>query len=120
MLNAWFQKLSDISWLARTEAMLKDGLADAGHELGFDCYAYLHFQPVRTYAVSNYPPERQDRYLVRCIQVWRRSSDAIEDFDDDHLALDDRPRASSYHSSCDRSSSQQRACARDAKGDLCA
>lgn len=24
-------------------------------ELGFDCYVYLNVQPVRTYAVSNYP-----------------------------------------------------------------
>ncbi|WP_292520862.1 autoinducer binding domain-containing protein [Mesorhizobium sp.] len=65
MLRTWFQKLSDISSLARTEAMLKDALTDAVHELGFDCYAYLNIQPVRSYAVSNYADEWQQRYLDR-------------------------------------------------------
>ncbi|WP_292527180.1 autoinducer binding domain-containing protein [Mesorhizobium sp.] len=65
MLRTWFQKLSDISSLARTEAMLKEALTDAVHELGFDCYAYLNIQPVRSYAVSNYANEWQQRYLDR-------------------------------------------------------
>lgn len=65
MLRTWFQKLSDISSLARTEAMLKEALTDAVHELGFDCYAYLNVQPVRSYAVSNYANEWQQRYLDR-------------------------------------------------------
>ncbi|RWF86842.1 MAG: autoinducer-binding protein [Mesorhizobium sp.] len=45
--------------------MLKDALADAVHALGFDCYAYLNIQPVRTFAVSNYANEWQQRYLDR-------------------------------------------------------
>lgn len=63
MFRTWFQKLSDISSLARTEAMLKEALTDAVHELGFDCYAYLNVQPVRSYAVSYYANEWQQRYL---------------------------------------------------------
>ena len=35
------------------------------HDLGFDCYAYLNVQPVRLFAVSNYHPEWQGRYLTR-------------------------------------------------------
>ncbi|MER8792401.1 autoinducer binding domain-containing protein [Mesorhizobium sp. M0983] len=45
--------------------MLKEALTHAVHELGFDCYAYLNIQPVRTYAVSNYPVEWRQRYLGR-------------------------------------------------------
>lgn len=62
-MRTWFQKLSDISSLAKTEAMLKAALTDAVYELGFDCYAYLNIQPVRSYAVSNYATEWQQRYL---------------------------------------------------------
>ncbi|MER8836854.1 autoinducer binding domain-containing protein [Mesorhizobium sp. M0909] len=45
--------------------MLKEALTDAVRELGFDCYAYLNVQPVRSYAVSNYANEWQQRYLER-------------------------------------------------------
>ncbi|MER8402551.1 autoinducer binding domain-containing protein [Mesorhizobium sp. M1348] len=65
VLRTWFQTLSNISSLAKTEAMLKEALTDAVRELGFDCYAYLNVQSVRTYAVSNYPVEWQQRYLER-------------------------------------------------------
>ncbi|RWI83834.1 MAG: autoinducer-binding protein [Mesorhizobium sp.] len=65
LLRTWFQKLSDISSLASTEATLKDALTDAVRELGFDCYAYLNIQPVRTTAISNYRHEWQQRYFER-------------------------------------------------------
>ena len=64
-LKTFFQKLTDMSSVARTEQMLKEGLAELVQELGFDCYAFVNLQPVRTYAVSNYPPEWQARYLAQ-------------------------------------------------------
>ncbi|WP_258045744.1 autoinducer binding domain-containing protein [Mesorhizobium sp. NBSH29] len=45
--------------------MLKEALAELVRGLGFDCYAYVNLQPVRTYAVSNYPSEWQARYLLQ-------------------------------------------------------
>lgn len=65
ILKAWFQRLIDVSSVASTEGSLKEALPGLVRELGFDCYAYLNVQPVRTYAVSNYPAEWQDRYLSR-------------------------------------------------------
>ncbi|MBB6469405.1 LuxR family transcriptional activator of conjugal transfer of Ti plasmids [Aminobacter lissarensis] len=59
----WFQKLTDISALARSDTALKEALTHLARELGFDCFAYLNVRPVCTYAVSNYPPEWQSRYL---------------------------------------------------------
>ena len=64
-MKEWFQRLIDISSIARTDASLKQALPDLARGLGFDCYAYLNVQPVRTYAVSNYPAEWQARYLTR-------------------------------------------------------
>ncbi|WP_245325437.1 autoinducer binding domain-containing protein [Bradyrhizobium sp. CCH5-F6] len=62
-LKAWFQRLTDLTSIARTEDMLKDALPDFAAELGFDNYAYLYIHPSRTYAVSNYPKEWQRRYF---------------------------------------------------------
>lgn len=45
--------------------MLRETLTDAVHELGFDCHAYVNIQPVRTYSVSNYPVEWEQRYTQR-------------------------------------------------------
>ncbi len=64
-MQTWFQKLIDASSVASTEASLREALPGLVHELGFDCYAYLNVQPVRTYAVSNYPEEWQARYFDR-------------------------------------------------------
>ena len=64
-MRAWFEKLTDISYAAGKGATLKLALGDLAAELGFDCYAYLNVQPVRTFAVSNYPEEWQKRYLNR-------------------------------------------------------
>ncbi|WP_054313386.1 autoinducer binding domain-containing protein [Mesorhizobium sp. 1M-11] len=44
---------------------MKEALPGLVRELGFECYAYLNVQPVRTYAVSNYPAAWQTRYLSR-------------------------------------------------------
>ena len=64
-MKTWFQKLTDISFVAQTEDMLKQALAELTPELGFDCYAYLNVQPIRSFAVSNYPIEWQVRYLAQ-------------------------------------------------------
>lgn len=64
-MNTLFQRLTDVSSLARTEQMLKEALAELVQDLGFDCYAYLNIQPIRTFAVSNYAPEWQARYLTQ-------------------------------------------------------
>lgn len=64
-MQTWFQRLSDLASVASTEASLKEALPGLVRELGFDCYAYLHVQPVRTYAMSNYPGEWQARYVAR-------------------------------------------------------
>ena len=64
-MKTFFQKLTDMSSVARTEQMLKEGLAELVQELGFDCYAYVNLQSFRTYAVSNCPPEWQARYLAQ-------------------------------------------------------
>lgn len=64
-MKAWFQKLIDISSIARTDAVLKQALPELTRELGFNCYAYFNVQPIRKFAVSNYPKEWQARYLSR-------------------------------------------------------
>ncbi len=64
-MQTWFQRLVDICSVASTEAALKAALSELVGDLGFDCYAYLNVQPVRTYAISNYPAEWQTRYLAR-------------------------------------------------------
>lgn len=64
-MKTWFHRLTDLSSVARTEQMLKQGLAELVRDLGFDCYAYVNLQPVRTYAVSNYSPEWLARYLTQ-------------------------------------------------------
>ncbi|WP_371349283.1 autoinducer binding domain-containing protein [Ancylobacter sp. IITR112] len=63
-MRTWFQRLTDVSSLAQTEQTLKEALAELVQDLGFDCYAYLNVQPVRIFAVSNYAPEWQARYLT--------------------------------------------------------
>lgn len=62
-MKTWFQKLTDVTAVARTEDMLKGALPSLVQELGFDGYAYLYIEPVRMHAVSNYAQEWQDRYF---------------------------------------------------------
>lgn len=64
-MRTWFQRLTDVSTLARTDQMLKESLVGLVQDLGFDCYAYLHMQPTRIFAVSNYASEWQARYLAQ-------------------------------------------------------
>lgn len=64
-MQTWFQRLIDLSSVAPTEATFKRALDELVIALGFECYAYLNVQPVRTYAVSNYPAEWQARYFKR-------------------------------------------------------
>ena len=64
-MRTWFQRLTDVSSLACTEQALKEALAELVQDLGFDGYAYLNVQPVRIFAVSNYAPEWQARYLTQ-------------------------------------------------------
>ncbi|WP_267213549.1 autoinducer binding domain-containing protein [Chelatococcus asaccharovorans] len=64
-LRNWFQRLTDVSSLARTENSLKLALADLVQDLGFDSYAYLNVQPVRIFAISNYAADWQARYLAQ-------------------------------------------------------
>ncbi|AMS45528.1 autoinducer binding domain-containing protein [Aminobacter aminovorans] len=64
-MKAWFQKLIDVSSVAPTDATIKQALPELVRGLGFDCFAFLHVQPIRTCAVSNYPAEWQERYLGR-------------------------------------------------------
>lgn len=64
-MQSWFQRLIDVSSVAGTTAALEQALPKLICDIGFDRYAFLHIQPVRTYAVSNYPSEWQTRYLAR-------------------------------------------------------
>ena len=64
-MKTWFQKLTDISAVARDRSALEGALRELVHQLDFDCYAYLNVQPTRTFAVSSYPAEWQKRYLSR-------------------------------------------------------
>ena len=64
-MKFWFQKLIDVTTVARTREMFNEALTELAGELGFEYYAYLNLQPVGTFAVSNYPPEWQDRYLSK-------------------------------------------------------
>lgn len=62
-MKTWFQRLTDVTAVARTEEMLKGALPSLVQELGFEGYAYLYTEPVRMHAVSNYAPEWQGRYF---------------------------------------------------------
>ncbi|PII37757.1 autoinducer-binding protein [Sinorhizobium meliloti CCBAU 01290] len=64
-MEIWFQKLIDVTAVARTREMFNEALTELARELGFEYYAYLNLQPVGTFAVSNYSPEWQDRYFSK-------------------------------------------------------
>lgn len=64
-MKIWFQKLIDVTAVARTREMFNEALTELAGELGFEYYAYLNLQPVGTFAVSNYSPEWQDRYFSK-------------------------------------------------------
>ncbi len=62
-LRTWFQRLTDVTSVARSQDMLTGALPKLVDELGFDSYAYLYVHPSLTKAVSNYAPEWQDHYF---------------------------------------------------------
>lgn len=62
-MKTWFQRLTDVAAVARTEDVLKNALPSLVQELGFEGYAYLYVEPVRMHAVSNYAQQWQDRYF---------------------------------------------------------
>lgn len=64
-MKGWFQKLTDVSTVARTKEMFNEALTELAQELGFEYYAYLNLQPIGTFAVSNYHPEWQDWYFAK-------------------------------------------------------
>jgi len=64
-VKSWFQKLTDVSTVARTREMFNEALTELAEELGFEYYAYLNLQPIGTFAVSNYHPEWQDWYFSK-------------------------------------------------------
>jgi LuxR family transcriptional activator of conjugal transfer of Ti plasmids len=64
-VKSWFQKLTDVSTVARTKEMFNEALTELAEELGFEYYAYLNLQPVGTFAVSNYHPDWQDWYFSK-------------------------------------------------------
>ncbi|WP_256481304.1 hypothetical protein [Ciceribacter sp. RN22] len=41
-MKIWFQKVTDISAVARTREMFDEALTDLARELGFEYYAYLN------------------------------------------------------------------------------
>jgi LuxR family transcriptional activator of conjugal transfer of Ti plasmids len=49
--------------VTQTEETLRKAIADLIQDLGFGGFAFLHVEPSRTVAVSNYPNEWQQRYL---------------------------------------------------------
>lgn len=62
-MRIWFQRLIDRLAVTQTEETLRNAIADLIHDLGFGGFAFLHVEPSRTVAVSNYPNEWQKRYL---------------------------------------------------------
>lgn len=61
--RTWFQRLTDVTSVARSQDMLTGVLPKLVEELGFDSYAYLYVHPSLTKAVSNYAPEWQKHYF---------------------------------------------------------
>lgn len=61
----WFERLTDVTAIVRTEDMLKAALPVLIEELGFEGYAYLSVQPSQTHAISNYHKDWQTLYFER-------------------------------------------------------
>jgi LuxR family transcriptional activator of conjugal transfer of Ti plasmids len=62
-LDKWFEKLADACVIASTELALKSSLESLSRGWGFDYFAYLNLRSNAAYAISNYPPEWQQRYF---------------------------------------------------------
>lgn len=62
-MRTLFQRLVDTLAVTQTQETLRKAVADLVQDLGFGGFAFLHVEPARTTAVSNYPDEWQRRYL---------------------------------------------------------
>ena len=45
-MKSWFQKLTDVSTVARTKEMFNEALTELAEELRFEYYANLNLQPI--------------------------------------------------------------------------
>lgn len=61
----WLNKLTDLVAFCGDETLLKSGLEEVAHRGGFTGYAYLHLQPGRAFALSNFDAEWQSIYFAR-------------------------------------------------------
>jgi len=62
-LKAWFQRLTDTISTVQSEETLTSVMNDLVQDLDFEGYAFLHLQPTRTFAISNYAQEWRERYF---------------------------------------------------------
>jgi LuxR family transcriptional activator of conjugal transfer of Ti plasmids len=62
-LRTWFQRLIDTLSITETEGSIRKAIADLVQDIGYQGFAFLHVQPAHTVALSNYPPEWQNRYI---------------------------------------------------------
>ncbi len=62
-MQCWLDKMTDVAALQGDETVLKEALAHLTEQAGFGGYAYLHIQPGRTVAASNYSPEWREVYF---------------------------------------------------------
>lgn len=64
-INAWLQKLTDATSLARSDAAIKSSLSSLVQQLGFERYAFLNVQHKAILAFSNYADSWQSLYFER-------------------------------------------------------
>lgn len=64
-MKNWFGKLIDLSAIASNDVSFKRALSNLAKELGFDRYAFFNLHAAESFAVSDYPPEWQERYFTR-------------------------------------------------------
>lgn len=62
-MDQWLDKLVDATVVASDDTDIKNILGRMTAALGFENYAYLNLRANRSYAVSNYPVEWQERYF---------------------------------------------------------
>lgn len=62
-MDRLLERLLDICAIARDQTTLKSALADVAERFEFCGYGFLNLRPGETYAVSNFHPEWQHRYL---------------------------------------------------------
>jgi LuxR family transcriptional regulator, activator of conjugal transfer of Ti plasmids len=62
-LDQLFERLTDAAAIASHKGSLTSALGEVVRAFGFGNFAYLNLSARETFAVSNYPPEWQQRYL---------------------------------------------------------